>query len=50
MKQRPKHITDHDLLCRQEEGKLPAPKKLHIPQFELDNKLFLLYLDIIKQK
>ena len=48
MKTKPRQRTDHDLLSKQGEAILPEPKKLNTPQF--DNKLFYLYLDIIKQK
>jgi hypothetical protein len=46
---KPRQRTDHDLLSRQEEAK----RIIKRPQFTsnfTDNRLFYLYLDIIKQK
>jgi hypothetical protein len=47
---KPRQRTDHDLLSRQQEAKVIIKRPQFTSNFTADNKLFYLYLDIIKQK
>jgi hypothetical protein len=47
---KPRQRTDHDLLSKQGEATTKIKRPQFTSNFTQDNKLFYLYLDIIKQK
>jgi hypothetical protein len=47
---KPKRKTDHNLLSKQEEAKVIIKRPQFTSDFTTDNRLFYLYLDIIRQK
>ena len=47
---KPKQRTDHDLLSKQGESTPKIKRPQFTSNFTQDNRLFYLYLDIIRQK